>query len=73
MLGARGYGEAEAGCQAHGVVEGERGEVLREAVLARGAEEEGDEHAVGGAEEEGGVRGEDPRGEGGRGDEGEGG
>lgn len=50
-------GEGDAGGQAHGVVEGAGGGVLRDAVVVEQAEGEGGEDAVGGAEEEGEVGG----------------
>lgn len=55
--GAVEDGEGDAGGEAHGVVEGAGGGVLRDAVVAGEAEGERGEDAVGGAEDEGEVRG----------------
>ena len=73
--------EFDAGGEAHAELEGARGQVLGEAVLADEAEDDGDDDAVGGAKDEGevgseeagderGVREED--GGAGKGEEGEG-
>lgn len=60
--------EFDAGGDAHAKLKGARGEVLREAVFADEAEDDGGEGAVDGAEDEGDVGGEEAGGEGGVGE-----
>lgn len=47
-----------AGCKVHEELEGTAGGPLGDAMVADGAEDEGDEDAVGGGDEEGDVGGE---------------
>lgn len=65
VLSARDDVEFHAGGDAHAKLEGASGQVLGEAVLADEAEEDGDDGAIGSADEEGEVGGEEAGDEGG--------
>ena len=52
VLAAGNDVEFDAGGEAHAELEGARGQVLGEAVLAHEAEENGDDGTIGGAEDE---------------------